>query len=995
MLAFKILLRTAQQTAVVFFLWGFLHFVQNFEHIARMSNVRLSERERDTQRVQKNGTSRHAIGAPEHSSRSLIGRALALFSRAQMLCERAEEQSYVKSARAEMLMKRVRIPVCFVRRSGVIDDVCDNSALYDNDGVVLNFDGRSKRTTRPVLAQTNLLIDRAPPDLHAASYEVRYLTLFELALLAVRSVARSHLKDSSVAAMRTARQARDSETPHVSKEVFDNDVDVAYEPKNDLNEAVRRDFAHALEHLRVSKIQQPFEHRLPVVTRTQDIIERHNVQQPTCRVFALDIERSTTKSAAPQSALEADGGADDESDELGNRARAQERYGETVQFRLRYLHLKPFATGHVGKSRSVLIPARLFAKQYDDPHARKTNTSDVGVVERALRERLSRALARFARPVRSNDDLVALFGDEAHMKRFEALLRWRTREFAHASNQRAASYAIIGALHRFMDDIERCTFDDDEFERVFGVETRAWDCWRGAEHKRRHAKLFSFVKGTDTAYNDWDNDNGRPATQRGITQMMAPDEIGARFYDKHWRAELQSEAQRAFVCNSGDADEPARREQHRQFWQTWCATARRAAHAGSTPIGTHTSASSALATMLAFDCDPLDCADPSALNDYGSIFQQQQRQMAPFNPFTRFANSVLNYVSSRSGACRWEQTDSDGEAKIYAESTLSRHIIKNCVAHIERALRDPDDDNGEQQEQRRSLPPLERGPLRDMWTEALERARSSNTTKDSNWSKIQRALRLDASAAINNFVSAWGSVEHIVQRAAMFDRSASALNTPFSTLYDFGVHCLRCREGEEKLANARIAQSVVAKKSVVANEPYLQNKSAIESDSESWKDEPEQQQVPEQQQALEQHTMPLDCVDEKERPVALAPKERPVAAEQQKPPVLTEQSDAPISMAPQAEGSTAEKQKVSKSKPRAIGRAKKSRYAYVIKPPSESKMFSSVGVTSSRKRALAAHTARVFANGDSQPAISDEQSGGSTRGRKSTRAKRETKRLCI
>lgn len=345
-----------------------------------------------------------------------------------------------------------------------------------------------------------------------------------------------------------------------------------------------------------------------------------------------------------------------------------------------------------------------------------------------------------------------------------------------------------------MGDFERCTFDDDEFERTFGVETRAWDCWRGSAHKRQHARLFSFVKGTDSAYNDWAHDDGRASSKRGITQMMAPEDIAARFYGQHWRAELQSAAQSQVLLGHGgdssDADDNAAPVAF--FWRTWAADARRAAHSGATPLQSAVTARDHVTALLAFECDPLNCSDPSARNDYGSIFQQQQRQLASYNPFTRFANSVLNYVSSRTTASRWKQYSDDADGKIYVESTLARHMTTHCMSHVEWALSADHEFGTAEAPVGCALPPLEPGALHDRWKRALEEVRSPFSAKGgSAWANVQRALRLDAPAAINDFVHAWSAVEHAMQRAGMFDRSERALNTPFSTLYDYGVHCVR------------------------------------------------------------------------------------------------------------------------------------------------------------------------------------------------------------
>lgn len=705
-----------------------------------------SEREKDLARVEKHCTSVDVKLAAEHLSRNLLANMLSLFSRAQLLRERANQRSCLLAMRLDMLLETVRIPICFVRRCAFTDDECDDKSVYTKTGKVLRFDASEKACNRPLLSQTNMLVDSAPPDLYAGAHEVRYLTILELAVLAAHSVGRIHLSDARIASSRTFKHTKEHAAADMDALLFDAAVDVPIENFNDASDAARREFTRQLDHLRVEKLLMPFEHRLPIVTRAKQVLDGFDFQQSSCRAFTVGIEKSNDLKHNEQK-------SNNHNDNTNENEKQAQNYRANIQFRLEYLHLRTIESGHLGRSRSIQIPAKIFADEYNDRRWRKFESSDIAQIENVLQLRLAYALERFGKSPKCEEELQELFGDAQRMAKFDALVQWKTKFHSRVSNQRACAQILLDALHNYFDDIELATLDKFEFDRLFPLETRSWDYMPQCKNKRNHERLFSFVSSCDSSYNEWKFDKDRSGETRGMARMMAPADIAEQFYKKHWEP--------AFQKSKFNAKFAAKSKSEKEFWRTWA----------------RESAPKSFAQILAFEFDLIDCIDPSAGNDYGSIFEPQKRKNLAYNPFANFASSVFNYVALERQQDRFETQQNLPDAAIYVETVLSRQCLDIMLPYINAAIED------EMQNGSRDLATEWKSNVESL----QERLRSFGLHV--SWADVQNTMHLNTSRTIGSFVCAWHEVELMNMRAAMFDRGTEAFDRPFSTLYDFGVHC--------------------------------------------------------------------------------------------------------------------------------------------------------------------------------------------------------------
>lgn len=132
------------------------------------------------------------------SSASIVADSLVLFGRLGEIMNRYKPCSFIHQQ-----IKNFRVPICMVRRSPLIADECDR---FDGPSLhsthrprVVKFFSEFPWQTAPVPTQVSevRVTDTIMPIVKAASYEVRYLTLAELASLGMLATARATLDDKT------------------------------------------------------------------------------------------------------------------------------------------------------------------------------------------------------------------------------------------------------------------------------------------------------------------------------------------------------------------------------------------------------------------------------------------------------------------------------------------------------------------------------------------------------------------------------------------------------------------------------------------------------------------------------------------------------------------------------------------------------------------------------------------------------------------------------
>lgn len=132
------------------------------------------------------------------SSASIIADSLLLSGRLGEILNRYKPSSF-----AHQHVKNFRVPICMVRRSPLLADECDRidgpSLHSTHRPQIANFYSKFPWQTAPVPTQVSetRVTDTIMPIVKAVSYEVRYLTLAELASFGMLSTARATLDDKT------------------------------------------------------------------------------------------------------------------------------------------------------------------------------------------------------------------------------------------------------------------------------------------------------------------------------------------------------------------------------------------------------------------------------------------------------------------------------------------------------------------------------------------------------------------------------------------------------------------------------------------------------------------------------------------------------------------------------------------------------------------------------------------------------------------------------
>lgn len=475
----------------------------------------------------------------------------------------------------------MEIPVAFARRSALVNEP---SLLPHDQRVSLQFDAAELISDVPAYSVPRGVSCLIPPDLRASSYEVRYLSMLEMAALACGTLTRFTTPNDCLG--KDEQEAREA----FEEDTFQHAADATYGGTEQVQRWLSRtvdQFRTEMHEQRLGRVMLPHDERLEVLSivakcygnelqdmgfvdqqralkkrgqRRGDVA--HQFSDGRCRVFWTEIY--------------ADAQQDIDPDRVRDETKYRDRhYGTRLRFAFQYLAMRTLerrSAAAMTARRKLEVPAYLFARQYDvgSGAGQKQPVADVEALRLALATRLDAALSAFDAPIRNERDMLELFGSKRTLlERFVELCAQTRDIFAdHTTNARATGAAMLSGLHHMMD--EMVYFKRDWRAKVAALpeDVRNWFCKINIKEMRANQHLLAFVAHGNSNYNEWrydahrddprdyDNDNAY-----GF-HVSEPSHTAFRFYQLHLRRalhEASSEHLPLVPRVGGSADEQRRR----------------------------------------------------------------------------------------------------------------------------------------------------------------------------------------------------------------------------------------------------------------------------------------------------------------------------------------------------------------------------------------------------------------------------------------------------
>lgn len=808
----------------------------------------------------------------DQTAAEMYGSALSAFSRIETLHR-------LYDVKFDFVNERFKVPFCFARRNPLVDEMDRFDKLKSNvlerreekradEGERQNRQTRGGRVAErkkkkdaeqkekkeknvPTLCTTNIVTDQIPNDLFEACYEVRYLTLEEIVLLALSSLGRCFLTNEQLKHMHTARQQRAGEYTQCSSLLFNEAIDGGEDSKK----GWRAEFRESFEASGKGEIQRPVDKRGAIVDLVEKLHESIPFAKSTSNFWLARV-------LCPSSAA-------DQTDECN--------------IEMSYLHVQTTngsSSNGLGSKKvaykAVKIPAQLFNPEYEEKGGdagvedeteteaaekkeedadredkkgeeenadrKEEGVKDPNQLHCVLQQRLESALKIFVEKEGSfegrPEEIQKLFASKRRLEKFNTLLKARAEAFSVVPNQRAVSKMLIDAVHLFLDDTEKAMENDQKYQELFPRAMREWGISPDFFHYRLHRKHLAYTKGTESSYNEWEYDADLPENERAAcTSMFAPTETMFRFYTRYFFRVLRgqktfrgllpafgtassalsvsnasstlsvsSASSTSSVSNaSGSASTFGLSAAFSKGWKKLAEQHPFLICNGNDDIYEQNDMK-AIGHMLVLECEPLHCTDPSGRNDYGSLFLFSSRFLG-LNPFLNFNDSVLNYVLGLSEA---EVKKLNPEVIAFVELLLVSFFTTNNSAaqHIQQLIEEEEAKVAEAEEKNVVDEEKAQGGIAETYSyemvqlvRAAQRARlgiylkkaQEETKKNADsWKLIRRVLLIDSYSVRDRVLAAWNNIQSYLRSAAPFTRRPPGEEKiPFGNIFEEAANCYK------------------------------------------------------------------------------------------------------------------------------------------------------------------------------------------------------------
>ena len=605
-------------------------------HSKATQNVRHPHQLREERVAEKAYTSERPDALPvEQCSSVLLADALYLVAR---VAKYQRSEKYDDRHFHERYLSRIRVPVAFARRSPLINDP---SWLAHDQLCTMDFES-DMLSAMAVPSGPENVSRYIPRDLAASAYEVRYLSLVDLAGFCVTPLTRFYErhddkeKEFDLSFFEFAASDAASVTTsdrilkwfHKAVETFNTIVD-----------------SHAL-----APVATPHDNREPVVlAASAPFVDVPEHQRPYAddrvRAFYVTVDGSQASDISWEQVYEA----------TSSRER---HYLVPLQFQTCYLPMQ--TRERFGEM--FVVPANLFASAYNtatnDARFRKPQDA-----RREMARLLSVALTKFGAPVRTRDDLLKLFGNASAIKRFcQQSIQLRDACSMQSDNFRAVCATMLRAAHALMDTAEReWRVDAKACDRVLSYKLRCWADLMSMYSLYANRQLLAFqADKLSSEYNNWRYDNHRDKLHDECNNgaygrtMYEPYHMADLFYGTYMRPLLQRDCWSSLFDDIQPDD--ALQQQFRECLRKHAPNAKvQADFHVAKPDG-----------ILMFAFEPTSSYDPSSANTYARLYDPTKR-VTKNNPNYVFCNNLLGYLQRE---IHNEHTSERPDVKCYADNHL-------------------------------------------------------------------------------------------------------------------------------------------------------------------------------------------------------------------------------------------------------------------------------------------------------------------------------------